>query len=135
MRISQIVDVPEIDREHQALLQLCDDLSRANRGHAPLSRVKWIAHEIADRTAAHFAHEEREMRRAPYPHFAWHRRQHHTARTALAALTGRIHQGDRHAARELLSFLPAWLNDHIAIADRMLGAHIRNRRRASVARG
>jgi hemerythrin len=44
-------------------------------------------------------------------------------------LERRIRRGDRDAAIELLDFLSTWLTDHIRLADRMLGAFLRNHQR------
>lgn len=69
------------------------------------------------------------MRATGYPFYPWHRQQHQTARARMAGLQARIREGDRGAALELLQFLHGWLDQHIRIADRMLGAHLRNRQR------
>jgi hemerythrin len=127
---AQAVHVPEVDEEHQALFRLCDDLRRAVARQAAPRELQSILDQLITHTAGHFAHEEREMRAAGYAHYAWHRRQHRTALAQVARLDRRIRRGDRGAASELLEFLGGWLNDHIGIADRMLGAFLRNRRRA-----
>jgi hemerythrin len=85
--------------------------------------------ELAVDSAEHFWHEERQMRAAGYLHYAWHKRQHHTVRFHMTALEARIRGGDRDAVGELLTFLHGWLNDHIRLTDRMLGAYLRNRQR------
>jgi hemerythrin len=74
------------------------------------------------------------MRAAGYSLYAWHHRQHHTARFSIRVLERRIRRGDRDAAIELLDFLYGWLNDHIRLADRMLGAYLRNHQRELSAR-
>ena len=127
------VHVPQVDDEHRALFGLCGDLERALEG-APPGEVESIVDKLMARTAEHFAHEERQMRTAGYAHYAWHQRQHHAARARITRLERRIRSGDREAAAELLQYLEGWLNDHIAIADRMLGAFLRNHQRQREAR-
>jgi hemerythrin len=123
------VHVPEVDEEHQQLFRLCDDLQRAMMVGAASSEVQSIVDDLVIHTAQHLSHEEREMRAAGYPLYAWHRRQHHTARSRIRVLERRMRRGDRDAALELLDFLSGWLNDHIRLADRMLGAYLRNHQR------
>jgi hemerythrin len=123
------VHVSEVDDEHQRIFRLCDDLQRALIAGAATVEVQSIVDALIIHTAQHFSHEEREMRAAGYSLYAWHRAQHHTARTRVKALERRIRRGDRDAAIELFEFLHAWLNDHVRLADRMLGAHLRNRQR------
>jgi hemerythrin len=126
---SYAVHVPEVDAEHQQIFRLCDDLQRAMMAGAPSSDVQSIVDGVVIHTAKHFSHEEREMRAAGYSLYAWHRRQHYTARSRVRLLERRIRRGDRDAAIELLNFLSGWLNDHVRLADRMLGAYLRNRQR------
>jgi len=126
---SHAVYVPAVDEEHRQLFRLCDELQRAMMAGAPSSDVQSIVDHLVIHTAQHFSHEEREMRAAGYPHYAWHHRQHHTARFRIKVLERRIRRGDRDAALELLDFLSGWLNDHVRLADRMLGAYLRNRQR------
>ena len=128
------VHVPEVDDEHRQLFRLCDDLQRAMMAGAASSEVQSIVDDLVIHTAKHFSHEEREMRAAGYSLYAWHHRQHHTARFSIRVLERRIRRGDRDAAIELLDFLYGWLNDHIRLADRMLGAYLRNHQRELSAR-
>ena len=41
-------------------------------------------------------------------------------------LARRVEAGDAAAAGELLEFLSVWLRDHMSVADRMMGAYLRN---------
>jgi hemerythrin len=126
---SHAVHVPEVDGEHQQLFRLCDDLQRAMIAGAPSPDVQSIVDDLVIHAAHHFSHEEREMRASGYSLYAWHHRQHHTARFKIRVLERRIRRGDRDAVLELLDFLSAWLSDHIRLADRMFGAYLRNHQR------
>lgn len=131
---SHAVHVPDVDDEHQQLFRLCNDLQRALLDGSATGEVQSMVAELVIHTAHHFSHEQREMRAAGYSLYEWHRRQHHAALTKVRAMERRIRRGDRDAAIELLNYLPAWLNDHVRLADRMLGAHLRNRQRELTAR-
>jgi hemerythrin-like metal-binding protein len=91
--------------------------------------VQYIVEDLVIHTSKHLSHEKREMRQTGHPLYAWHRRQHHMARSRIRVAETRIRRGDRDCAVELLGFLTAWLTDHFRLADRMLGAYLRNRQR------
>src|SRR5260370_33333581 len=74
----------------------------------------------------HYRHEERLMRAMHYSSFEWHKRQHNAARKKSKPLPRRTEGGDAAAAEELLTFLSVWLRDHMGVADRMMGAYLRN---------
>jgi len=121
--------VPALDDEHQEILNACRDLRRALRADAPLGELESIAKTLANRASDHFSREEREMRKGAYSLYPWHRRQHHAALSRANGLARQIHSGDREAARELAQFMTKWMTDHVGLADRLLSAHLRNRRR------
>jgi len=123
------VHVLAVDDEHRQLFRLCDALQRAMIAGAPTGQVQSIVADLVIHAAHHFSHEEREMREAGYSLYAWHRRLHHAASSKVRVLERRIRRGDRDAVLELLDFLSGWLGDHIRLADRMLGAYLRNHQR------
>jgi hypothetical protein len=69
------------------------------------------------------------MRAARYPSLPWHKRQHHGARRRTVAFIQRIETGDSEAGSALADYLSSWLRDHTRLADRMMGAFLRNQRR------
>lgn len=123
------VDDSDFDREHQRLFELCEQLKQALAAPASADDLHSVLHQLVVRTGEHFLHEERQMRSIQYSRYAWHRQQHLAARKKLRTLARRVSSGDRQASAELLAGITAWLDGHIGIADRMLGAHLRNRRR------
>jgi hemerythrin len=127
------VHVPAVDEEHQQIFRLCGDLRRAAAAGAPTTALQSIVDDLVIHTSRHLSHEEREMRTAGYPLYAWHHRQHQTVRSRVSPLSRRIRRGDRGAATELLDFLSGWLHNHIRLADRMWGAYLRNHQRAASA--
>lgn len=128
------VHVSWVDDEHRQVFRLCDDLQRAMMAGAATTEVQSIVESLVIHAAQHFSHEEREMCAAGYSLYAWHHSQHQTARSRTRLLERRIRRGDRDAVIELLNFLSTWLNDHVRLADRMLGAHLRNHQRELTAR-
>ncbi len=131
---SHAVHVPAVDDEHQELFRICEELRLAITAGCPMDEVQPIVDRLVVHVGHHFTHEEREMRVSAYSHYAWHRRQHQTARANVRRLTKRLQGGDRDAAIELVDYLSIWLNDHVRLADRMLGAYLRNHQREHSAR-
>jgi hemerythrin len=64
-----------------------------------------------------------------YTALAWHKSQHDAVRKRAKSALTRMEKGDSAAAGELLEFLAGWLRDHMGVADRMMGAHLRNHQR------
>ena len=120
------VYLPEIDAEHRAIYRLGDELHKAMMAGADPVHLKPILVNLLETSEQHFRHEERLMRAIHYTAFAWHKRQHDAVRGKSKALAKRIVDGDSAAAGELLEFLSEWLRGHLSVADRMMGARLRN---------
>jgi hemerythrin-like metal-binding protein len=122
----QSVFVPEIDEQHEGLFQASQELRRALLEGEQPARLDFLAARLATRVAAHFQNEERLMRLSRYSAMDWHERQHQTGRGLLAALIDAIRGHGTASPFDALDALTAWMLDHISVADRMLGAHLRN---------
>lgn len=128
-----LIHIPELDQEHKELFLSADELHRGLlEGESP-DRCRPALKNILKHASDHFSHEEDMMRAAHYSSFAWHKRQHDTARARVATLARRIRRGDRDAVLDLLQFLAPWLKDHISVADKMMAACLRNEQRARLA--
>jgi hemerythrin len=120
------VYLPEIDAEHRALYRLGDELHKALLAGADPAHLKPILANLLESAEQHFRHEERLMRAIHYLSFDWHKGQHDAVRKQCKAFAKRIEAGDSAAAGELLVYLSDWLRGHLAVADRMMGARLRN---------
>ena len=120
------VYLPEIDAEHRALYRLGDELYKAILAGAEAARLQPILVNLLESAEQHFRHEERLMRAIHYTAFDWHKRQHDSVRKRLKAAVRRVAAGDTAAAGELVEFLSEWLRGHMAVADRMMSARLRN---------
>jgi hemerythrin len=52
--------------------------------------------------------------------------QHDLARDRATAMLHDVEAGSVEAARVFLEFVAKWFRDHMAVSDRMMGAHLRN---------
>ena len=120
------VYLPEIDAEHRAIFRLGDELHKAVLADADPAVLQPILVNLRETAEQHFRHEERLMRAIHYTAFDWHKGQHDAVRKRSRALAKRIAGGDPAAAGELLEFMSDWMRGHIAVADRMMSARLRN---------
>jgi hemerythrin-like metal-binding protein len=120
------VYLPEIDAEHRAIYQLGDELHKAVLAGADSAVLQPILVNLRETTEQHFRHEERLMRAIHYTAFDWHKRQHDAVRKRAKAAARRVAGGDSAAAGELVEFLSEWERGHMAVADRMMSARLRN---------
>lgn len=126
---SHAVFVAEIDDEHKDIFEAAAQFQAALSDGAPKAHVSHLVECLAARIEDHFAHEERLMRASHYESSAWHRRSHDGARERVAQFIQRFEQQDQEAGPQLLEYLKQWLDQHTGVADRMLGAFLRNQRR------
>jgi len=124
---SHAVFVEEIDDEHKEIFAVVGDLHRVLASGVSLVELRELTQRLIACAEGHFAHEERLMRASRYGSFAWHRRQHNAASKRVQWYVPRIEQGDTTAGLALVEFLTSWLRDHTRVADRMMGAFLRNR--------
>src|SRR5579872_5348676 len=126
------VYLPEIDAEHRALYRTAGELQQAIEGNASSERIPEILRGILLAVEDHFGHEERLMQASNYLSFGWHKQQHDSARKRLKQFMEHVEAGEPDAAVLLLEFMSSWMRDHIAVADRMMGAYLRNYGRSHV---
>ena len=121
------VYIPQLDAEHGKISQAMDELDRTV---AAGGEAHEVLQDLIEDMSAHLAGEERMMRSASYPGYAWHKNQHDTARKRLQGFAGRIESGEPTAVCEMVDFFRVWLRDHTGVHDRMMAAYLRNFARA-----
>jgi len=126
---SHAVFVTEIDDEHKEIFEALSSLQKALTSRGPVSELRKLTQRLVASILGHFAHEERLMRAARYGSLRWHKQQHDTASKRVSQFVLRIEQGDAAAGLELIDYLTSWLHNHTHLADRMMGAFLRNQRR------
>jgi hemerythrin len=124
------VFVEALDDEHRTIFEVTGELQQALRRRAPLFEIQETLHRLVSNAEDHFATEEKLMREANYLSLNWHKGQHDTARKRFREYVPLIEKGDFEAGHALIDFLTQWLDDHTAVTDRMMAAHLRNHRRA-----
>jgi hemerythrin len=120
------VFLPQVDAEHRNLYQLAEELHQAIEAGARAPRIRNTMLALLEAVEEHFAHEERLMKAAACPSYAWHKQQHDTLRKKGKRFLADFAAGNRDVPRDFLAYLAQWLRDHLALSDRMMAAQIRN---------
>jgi hemerythrin-like metal-binding protein len=127
---SHAVFIPAMDDEHKEIVHALTELDNGLKNGVPAAEVHKLTQVLISRIDDHFSHEERLMRATRYSSLQWHKKSHDGTRKRVAALITRIEAGDQEAGLALVEHLTSWLNDHMRLADMMLGAFLRNQQRS-----
>lgn len=120
------VQIPAIDAQHREMFDRAAELRQALLNGERPARLELLRRRLAAEINGHLSHEERLMRNAEYPAYAWHERQHRTARARLGAIEHALQQGEPLSLFEAVEALAVWMRDHTSVADRMAAAYLRN---------
>jgi hemerythrin len=129
---SHAVFVTEIDDEHKEIFAAVSSVQTVFTSGGQLSEIPELTQRLTSCIVDHFAHEERLMRAARYGSMRWHKKSHDNARRRVGQFVVLVEQGDTKAGIELVEYLTSWLHDHTRLADRMLGAFLRNHQRCTL---
>lgn len=129
------VGYPPIDRDHQKLLSLINNLLAAQRCDTGCLLERQALDELLDYTEYHFQREEALMIRHGYADFEVYKAQHDHMRNQVKRHLERYREHGRSALPPLVNHLKVWLLQHIAGTDRRLAPFLAERARAEDARG
>jgi hemerythrin len=115
--------VPEMDREHQALISLMNKLHVLREKKATAAEVLAAINALGEYTVKHFSDEEAYMARIQYPGIAVHKMVH---KQLLAKFTGhqQAYKKDGKLTDDFFVFLKMWLNAHISSVDMKYSQHV-----------
>jgi len=112
------VGVPEIDADHQILMELIAQIDDAAAGAEAKEVTGSVLGALLDYTDFHFQREERLQEAIGFPETEQHKRQHAGLKRQVLEFLGRYSRApDTAAAGELSAFLHRWLVDHILTQD------------------
>lgn len=118
------LNIAEIDRQHQNLFALFNELYEAmQEGHGN-DVVGHVLDSVLDYTNYHFAYEEKLLGQYGYPDEAPHRAEHAKLGEQARLLVQKLQAGQNHVAMATLKFLCDWLNNHILGSDRKYAAFL-----------
>ena len=117
---SYSVGVDSMDREHQRLIDLINNLYAAMRSGRSKDAIGTILNEVVDYTKTHFAHEERLMQDSGYPGYDEQKRCHEALIAQVKEILGKLNDGTA-LGQEVMTFLKNWLVNHIQGMDKRYG--------------
>lgn len=111
------IGVPDMNREHQRLIALMNQLHVHHESHAPRELLAKTVAALFDYTKTHFAHEEAYMAKIRYPELRVHQLVH---RELLERLTEHKQSFEQTGVLSptFFSFLKRWLAAHILGIDK-----------------
>ena len=116
------VEIVEIDEQHKSLIRLINPLYDAVIEEKDKERLGPIFSELEDYTRIHFKTEEDYFNSWAYPGAEKHRLEHETFIRNLYRFKAGFESGVQIGVSvQLLSFLSAWLKNHILISDHQYG--------------
>jgi hemerythrin len=112
------LEIAEIDRQHQKLFALFNELYDAMQQGRAASVIDKVLTSVIDYTAYHFAYEEKLLREVGYQEEAGHRAEHQKLTAQAKELVQKLHSGSGDVTMATLKFLGDWLARHILVEDR-----------------
>ena len=109
---------PRIDGQHKHLFGLLDELREAMTRGRGREVAASVALKLETYTRTHFALEEELLTAARYPHLAAHLGEHQAFAARVRELGAAIAAGAPTATIDTMTFLSAWLTDHVRTSDR-----------------
>ena len=114
------VGVAAVDLEHRELIELINGLDAGMREYATQTTVVETLGEIYARISAHFALEEKVMRKAGYDGFTTHKQDHERLLDELADVIDSVDDAGRYDRAGLSRDLDRWFSDHFRTHDARL---------------
>lgn len=119
-----ILEIPELDEDHQRLLGRVNALVAAVASKTP-SRVQSALSALRCETEAHFAREEALMFEARYPRLEQHRARHQRLLRALRAFRFALDASGRLRLPLVpMNYIRRWFVAHVARDDRMVASYL-----------
>ena len=114
------VGIEEVDHEHRELIELIRRLQQDLQAGADADKVIDVLGEIYNQIAAHFALEEKMMRKTHYAAFADHKEDHETLLDDLRDIMDEVEDDGVLDEAQLTDDLDRWFSDHFKTHDAKL---------------
>jgi len=112
------VGVMEIDRQHQKLISMINELNDAMRQGKSREAMGKILQGLKSYTVTHFGTEERYFDRFGYPEADSHKQEHAQFVEKVSDFEKGFQEGRFSVSLELMKFLSKWLREHINGVDK-----------------
>ncbi|NPV02538.1 MAG: hemerythrin family protein [Brevinematales bacterium] len=112
------VNIPEIDRQHQRLIDLINLLHDAMKQGKGKDVLSVTLDELAKYSVEHFTAEEKLMLKYQYPNYPAHKAEHESFIKKVTDFQNGFIEGKMLLSIEILTFLRDWTINHIAETDK-----------------
>jgi len=121
---SFVLNIPNIDEQHQRLITMISDLDAAVREGTGGLIISYVLQELTRYTDVHFEDEERLMLSYAFPGLDGHHQEHEFFVLRLKHISESFRDGDI-LSKETLDFLKDWISCHIKGTDQIYADFIR----------
>ena len=115
---SYSVNVALIDKQHQMLVQIVNDLNNAMHNGNEKETIEELINKLIMYAAMHFAREEDYFDTLGYPETDVHKRQHNEFENQVSAFEADFQADRQGLSQDILQFLKDWLVGHIKGSDK-----------------
>jgi hemerythrin len=115
------VNVAEIDRQHQQLIGMINDLNDAMRQGKGKSVLGKITDGLVNYTTTHFRTEESYFDKFEYPEADSHKKAHSDFVKKVSGFKDEFEKGNVTLSIQVMDFLSDWLQKHIKGLDKKYG--------------
>ena len=112
------VKVAEIDRQHQKLISMINELNDAMKQGKGKDILGKIVNGLISYTATHFKTEENYFERFGYPDADQHKKEHIAFVQKVSDFKNGFEKGKLSLSIEVMNFLSDWLQNHIKGTDK-----------------
>ncbi|RMF56980.1 MAG: hemerythrin [Calditrichaeota bacterium] len=112
------VGISSIDRQHQKLISLVNELHEAMKNGKSKEVLGYIIEELINYTKYHFQTEEELFHKYQYPQEAAHKAAHDSFVEKVLQFQEGFESGKVLLSMEILQFLKQWVSDHIQKVDK-----------------
>ncbi len=117
---SYAVRHPEMDAQHQRLVELLNEFNVAWGEPAPPAKLLALFDQLVRHTLEHFRFEDELMQDAGYPATLQHRTEHESLLAQIRSKRDAIADGAALMSGELLLYMKQWFLIHLQDSDREL---------------
>ncbi|MBE9536162.1 MAG: hemerythrin family protein [Proteobacteria bacterium] len=111
------VGVLELDKQHKKLLKMLNKIIEAKNISVDSEAISDVLTEMTKYAEYHFKTEERYMIKYNYPNYAIHENEHKEFLRQTANFCIDVTEHKESTPTEILSYLEAWLINHILKSD------------------
>ncbi len=121
------VDVAEIDKQHQRLVALMNQLNDAMLAGKSNEALGRTVGGLLDYTVYHFGAEEGLLERYAYPGLAVQKSQHREFVRKVSEFKQSFEEGKLCLSIEVMNFLSDWLRNHILGTDKQYASFLNDK--------